>query len=224
MANSALIPIKKLENDFYNWEERHTKILKQVAEKKFDLVFIGDSITHLFEDTKLWQETLYPLNAINLGFGWDRTQNVIWRIGNGQIAGQNPKLIILNIGTNNFSATENASSNTPAEITDAIKKIYELLHEKTPDSHITIMGVFPRETPESLNYLRVKQLNELLDKEFSERENVSFIDIGNSFVLPDGSLNKTFYTPDLVHLTDNGYNNWWENIKSVVEKHLNLSM
>ena len=49
-----------------------------------DLLMVGDSITHNFENEKVglkvWEKYFVPLKAINLGFGGDRTEHVLWRL------------------------------------------------------------------------------------------------------------------------------------------------
>jgi hypothetical protein len=86
-GNTAAIPVQKLEEDFYDWYVRHSAKCREAACANHDLVFIGDSITHLFEGDpnvpnrgeRVWEAHYGNRNALNLGFGWDRTQNVLWR-------------------------------------------------------------------------------------------------------------------------------------------------
>lgn len=42
------------------------------------------------------------LGVANYGIAADQTQHVLWRIQNGEIAGLNPRLVVLKIGTNNL--------------------------------------------------------------------------------------------------------------------------
>jgi len=83
--------------------------------------------------------------VLNIGFGWDRTPNVLWRLENGHFANQHPKLIMLNIGTNNFSRTANYPGDTPEDVVDGIAAILATLHKYSPETHIVVMAVFPRE-------------------------------------------------------------------------------
>ena len=71
--------------------------------KKVDLLMIGDSITHAWEDKGLetWNQYYADRNALNLGFSGDRTEHVIWRFQNGAIDDISPKLAVIMIGTNN---------------------------------------------------------------------------------------------------------------------------
>src|SRR4029079_9997434 len=46
--NPACLPKGKLEQDFYDWEARHTAVLEAKDRIHPDIVMIGDSITHLW--------------------------------------------------------------------------------------------------------------------------------------------------------------------------------
>ena len=82
--------------------------------------------------------------TLNLGFGWDRTQNVLWRLAHGEFEGLHPKTVVINIGTNNLTGTANARANTPAEVVQGILAIHEQVRAQSPQSRIIVMGVFPR--------------------------------------------------------------------------------
>lgn len=48
-----------------------------------------------------------PLGVANYGIAADRTEHVLWRIENGEVEGLNPRLIVLEIGTNNLGIVRN---------------------------------------------------------------------------------------------------------------------
>src|SRR4030095_625070 len=110
-----------------DWWQRHDAVLK-MRETNPEIVLIGDSITHLWGGEPVtpgrkpnggesFASTFSDRKVLNMGFGWDRTQNVLWRLDNGEFDGLHPKWVILNIGTNNFADTKKAPANTHAEIT-----------------------------------------------------------------------------------------------------------
>ena len=111
-SNHAVVPTPKLEQDFYDWHRRHAEMLRIKHEVDPEIVLIGDSITHMWgglpaepgraRGAKSW-DALFGERALNLGFGWDRTQNVLWRIDHGELDGLNPKLVVIHIGTNNLA-------------------------------------------------------------------------------------------------------------------------
>ncbi len=48
VTNTALIPVPKLEQDAYDWHERHQYVLDRGKEIDPTIVLIGDSITHFW--------------------------------------------------------------------------------------------------------------------------------------------------------------------------------
>ena len=69
IPNTAILPAPACEKDFYNWSERHEAVCAAIREKPVKLVFVGDSITHLWGGTpkpnkqsgdKVWQEFYTP--------------------------------------------------------------------------------------------------------------------------------------------------------------------
>ena len=138
-SNSALIPVPKLENDSYDWYARHADVLRVKDGLNPEVVLIGDSITHFWggepkakqaNGPRSWQSTFGPYRTLNLGFGWDRIQNVLWRLDHGELDGLHPRVIVLHIGTNNTSDTANARENTPTEIANGIGAIVQRIRAK----------------------------------------------------------------------------------------------
>lgn len=227
MDNNAIIPSTKLENDFYEWYDRHETKLQEVKANHYDLVFIGDSITHFFaghpgfadKGDAVWQEFYGSRAALNLGFGWDRTQNVLWRLQHGEFAGQTPRLVVLNIGTNNLTGTENARSNTPAEIAEGIAAICRTIWEKSPRTHILLMGIFPRGAANDPLRTVLKELNALLAAYAAQDDRLDFLDIGQRFLDERGEF-RPGMMPDQCHPSAAAYRIWADAIEPVVQRYL----
>jgi alpha-L-fucosidase/lysophospholipase L1-like esterase len=222
--NTAAIPVPKLENDSYDWYARHDAILKMKDKIKPEIVLIGDSITHFWAGEpkagrqtglKSWQRLFENRPVLNLGFGSDRTQNVLWRLEHGEFEGLKPRLVVLNIGTNNLAATPNARANTPAEVAKAIGVICDQLKYQSPDSKIVLMGVFPRgQKADDPFREKIVALNRLL-AEFPRSHGVEFVDIGRQFLAPDGTI-PTDLMFDGCHPSENGYALWAESLRRFV--------
>jgi lysophospholipase L1-like esterase len=222
LTNSAIEPKPKLENDFYDWHKRHDDVLKTQKEmlansKGPEIVMIGDSITHMWggepksnvvRGAKAWEATFGKTPVLNMGFGWDRTQNVLWRLENGEFDGLAPKWVVLCIGTNNLSGTKNAKENTPAEIVEGISLICDKIHQSAPQAQLIVMGVLPRgEKAENLFRPKIQAINELLAKAIAEKKGVKFLDIGAQLLAADGTLTKEMM-PDGVHPGEKAYTIW----------------
>lgn len=65
-----------------------------------NVLFYGDSITEGWDymAREIWDKAYATLGAANYGIGGDGTQNLLWRLMNGEIDNISPRLIILKIG------------------------------------------------------------------------------------------------------------------------------
>jgi lysophospholipase L1-like esterase len=224
--NTALIPVPRIEMDSYDFYARHHAELELQKEEiqnkvKPQVVLIGDSITHYWGGSPIgsevngptaWQHAFGDMPAINMGFGWDRTQNVLWRLRQGEFEGLTPKWVVLMIGTNNLTGTENARGNTPEETVEGIDAIRREVRRRSPDSKIILMAILPRDQkPDSPLRVQIQRTNRLLAQRFSNglsnESSVTYLDIGTGFLQPDGSLPQIMM-PDGTHPTDAGYQIW----------------
>lgn len=224
--NTAIIPVPRLELDDYDFYARHHAELelqkKEIEEKiKPLVVLIGDSITHYWggppnaitvNGPTAWKHAFGNMPVINMGFGWDRTQNVLWRLRQGEFDGLAPTWVVLMIGTNNLTGTENARSNTPEEIVEGIDTICREIHRRSPDSRIMLMAILPREqNANDPMRAQIQKTNQLLSQRFSNGSlkagSITYMDIGKSFLQPDGSLPQSLM-PDGTHPSDAGYQIW----------------
>ena len=92
-------------------EKRHAEKVAAIKGHAFDLLLIGDSITHNFDNAAykaVWEQFFAPRNAIGLGYSGGRTENTLWNLANGELEGQSPKVAVLLIGTNNATARRRA--------------------------------------------------------------------------------------------------------------------
>jgi len=196
-----------------DWTQRHENFLKRAKEGKMDLLFLGDSITEGWGNNAVWQKTYAPLNAANFGIGGDTTENVLWRILNGEIDGISPKVAVLMIGTNNFGL----EGHQPPDVAKGITTIVQTLRKKLPATKILLLGIFPRdEKPNTDARKKIQKVNEQIAG-LDDKKNVRFLDIGAKFTSPDGSLSKEIM-PDFLHLSEKGYQIWADAIDPLLKQ------
>lgn len=95
-----LTPLKKVvasRNPDYWWEVRHQSKLQELKQIETgpDILLIGDSITHVWEEAmgsdihakKIWNDFFSDYQTYNVGYCGDGTENVLWRLQNGEIDG-----------------------------------------------------------------------------------------------------------------------------------------
>lgn len=215
-SNSTLVPVPKLEQDSYDWYARHADVLRTEKDIQPEVVLLGDSITHFWggepragqaNGREAWQNTFGGYRTLNLGFGWDRIQNVLWRLDHGEFDGLRPRVIVIHIGTNNTSDTPNARSNTPAEIAEGVGAILRRVKAKAPEARVVLMAVFPREEkPDHPRRVQIRDINQLLAP-YGQLPGVTFLDIGPQLLESDGTISREMMS-DFCHPTEKGYQVW----------------
>ena len=222
-THSAIDPVRNVQKDNYDWAERHAQKQAEARTGSHDLIFIGDSITHRFErdggGLAVWMKHYETRRLLNLGYGWDCTQNVLWRLHNGEFSDQRPKLVVLNIGTNNLTGNSAGRPNTVTEIVAGIEAICDFVLGASPSTKILVMAIFPRGRTDEIIHARVKDLNAALATWLSARPHLLHLDIGARFMGKDGEVDVELL-PDRCHPVEPGYVIWAEALKPFVSQYV----
>ncbi len=197
--HSAVTPVPREQQ---RWVQRHESFNARAKQGNVDLIFIGDSITHGWENTgkEVWEKYYRRRKAMNLGIGGDRTQHVLWRLDHGNIDGISPKAAVLMIGTNN------SGDNTAEEIADGITTIVRELRTKLPRTKVLVLGIFPRGEKPCPQRAKNAKASKIASK-LADGKMIHYMDIGVHFLKPDGTLTKDIM-PDYLHPTQRGYEMW----------------
>jgi len=210
-AHLAVTPAPRPEIDW--WMPRHQAVVDRVKQGNIDMIFIGDSITHGWEGggKAIWDKYYANRNAVNMGFSGDRTEHVLWRLDNGEIAGISPKLTVIMIGTNN-----SGGDFTAKQIGEGIIAICHKLRKDLPQTKILILAIFPRgEKPSyqrEINAGASKLASTIVDNKW-----IYYMDINDKFLDKDGTLPKEIM-PDFLHPNEKGYQIEAEAIEPMVKK------
>ena len=209
LFNSAETPVtQNRDHRVYDWVERHNAILElnKPGANTAQVVLVGDSITHFWggepktarvAGAASWEKFIAPHKPINLGFGWDRTENVLWRLRHGEVAGLKPKAYVVLIGTNNFQ------TNSVAETADGIEEVCLEIRRRSPGAKLLLLGILPRgETPNELRN-KAADANALLKTRVAQLAD-KYIDLSDRYVGPGGRISKGIMS-DFLHPTDKGY-------------------
>jgi beta-glucosidase len=198
--------------------DRHKKFMKDREELEkagpIQLIFEGDSITDGWRGggKAVFEENYKKYNTFNTGIGGDQTQHLLYRLNEGEIDGLHPKAVMLMIGTNNLGSKQSVED-TIAGVTCVVKTI----HEKVPEAKILLLAVFPRGMkPDDHFRGEIKQVNEELSK-LNGKDNVTYLDIGEKFLEPDGTLPKAIM-PDALHPNAKGYKIWAEAVQPTLDE------
>ena len=198
------------------WVTRVQDTLNRTEGKHYDLIFDGDSITDFWQDIKrgkaVWDARYAPLNAVDFAISADKVEHVLWRLKQGQAKDADPKLVVLMIGTNN------TGRDTADQIAAGIRKLVGVYEQQCPHARILLLGIFPRgASATDPARAKIKEINRQIAALDDGGKRVTFLDFGDKFLTPDGTLTKEIM-PDALHPNDRGYHIWADAIAPEIEK------
>ena len=172
----------------WSWFKRMAHKSLEIARSKgaYDLVMVGDSITHFWEGCAYWTsgrvvqaDLERRFSLLNLGYGGDSTQHVLWRMENGELDGYRAKVVALMIGTNNRES--------PEEVAGGIRRILDVVAAKQPQATVVLQSIFPRGEPGNPIRVRNEKVNEIV-RGFADGRKVRWLDLTSRFLNADGTL------------------------------------
>ena len=183
----------------YNWQSRHTAILTLNKTTPPSNLILGNSIIHFWGGDPAgpfrnggdsWDKWLAPLGVRNMGFGWDRIENVLWRVTHGELDGFTAKHILVMIGTNNLQI------NSDEEIVAGLTNLIMTIRQHQPAAAILLSGLLPRRKMEE----RISRLNQ----QIARIAGITYIDPGKILLSPDGTIDESQFV-DGLHPNAAGY-------------------
>jgi len=198
----------------------HAQLLEKANKGKIDIYFEGDSITRRWGATDYpeflanWKQNFFGWNAANFGWGADSTQNILWRLHNGELDGVHPKIIVLLAGTNNVGGqfpAENEEAKA-ADVTRGLKAIVDLMQAKAPEAVVIVMGIFPRND----NMAWMPIINTINDSlaQLADGRKIRYLNINDRLADGEGRLIEGM-TTDRLHLSVKGYQVWADALKPI---------
>jgi lysophospholipase L1-like esterase len=207
---STLVPVTQNRDwRVYDWAERHAAAVALMKARRPEIVMLGDSITHFWGGEPVggrrtgvdeWDRFFAGRRVVNLGYGWDRTENVLWRLTHGEFDNVTPEVVVVMIGTNNITI------NTPDEIAAGIGAICAEIHRRSPKTRTLLLGIFPRGAAPNDARVAVDEVNRRIAT-LDGRDGVTYLDIGARFLAADGSISKEIMY-DFLHPSAKGYAIW----------------
>ncbi len=209
----------------------HSDLVEKAKQGRIDVYFEGDSITRRWGTSdeqykhflSNWQQNFFGWNAANFGWGGDKTQNILWRLNNGELDNVNPKIIVILAGTNNVGNNSPADSANPrndlrvGDTTRGIKAILDVCTRKAPSATIVLMGIFPR-NDNMLVMPIINEINRRIAKFADGRKRgkrIRYLNINAKLADNDDRLLEGMVNKDGLHLDLKGYQVWADALKPV---------
>ena len=137
---------------------------------------------------------------MNMGCGWDRIENLLWRVQHGELDGYKAERVVVMIGTNNLAMDSNE------DIVDGIEFLLANVRARQPEAMIRVVGLLPRRGQEE----RIKEVNIRL-RRMAQLGGYDYVDVGERLLQADGKINEGYFT-DGLHPNNAGYSRIVEQI------------
>jgi len=206
----------------------HEQLLQKARTGRIDVYFEGDSITRRWgtSDDQYkhflanWRQNFFGWNAANFGWGGDTTQNILWRLENGELDNVDPKVIVLMAGTNNVGkkSPEGINDARVDDIARGIRAIVDLCRRKAAKATIVLMGITPRNDNIAVMPI-INQINERIAK-LADGKKVLYLNINDRLADKNGRLLEGMANKDGLHLDEKGYQVWADALKPILRKRL----
>lgn len=191
----------------------HAQLRAKAKQGGIGVYFLGDSITRRWGATDYphflanWKRNFHGWHAANFGWGADRIQNILWRMENGELDDVNPKIVVLQAGTNNLGSA------AAAEIVEGLRSLVAAVRQKAPQATIILTGVFPR-NDQATAWPVIQEVN----RELAKMSGVRFLDINSQLADAQGRLLPGMTNPDQLHLAEKGYQVWADALKPIFQE------
>jgi lysophospholipase L1-like esterase len=200
----------------------HLELVEKARKGRIDLYFVGDSIVRRWgaldypELLANWSANFSGWHAGNFGWGADRTQNILWRLENGELDDVNPKVIVVLAGTNNVGSVPGGEAKI-ADITRGLKAILDTCRRKAPRATIILTGILPRN--DNVGVMpEIRRINESLAR-FADGRTVRYLDVTDRMADRDGRLlDGMMNDRDKLHPSVRGYQAWADAMKPILRE------
>ena len=203
-----------------NSQIAHAQLLDKAKRGRIDIYFEGDSITRRWGATDYpellanWNQNFFGWNAANFAWGADTTQNILWRLNEGELDGVNPKVIVLLAGTNNVGnrVIPDREEARIEDITKGIEAVIKLMQTKAPEATIILTAIFPRNDNIAV-MPTINKINQNLSK-LADGEKIRYLNINGKLADSDGKLFEGM-TVDRLHPSIKAYQIWADALKPI---------
>ena len=209
---AASYPATRIRSEGYGafdwWLDRLMRNRNQIADSKgeIDLVMLGDSITHNWEQpgAESLAELRKTYSVLNAGYSGDCTEHLLWRLKfGGELDGYKAKVVTVMIGTNNTWHRKDQAADTAA----AIKEILAVVAAKQPQAKVLLMPIFPfGASDKDAKRVVNEEINKLI-RPLADGQKVVWLDFNAKFL--DAKGDNVKWMPDHCHPNAAGYKEIW---------------
>jgi cephalosporin-C deacetylase len=201
----------------------HEQLLAKRKAGQIDVYFVGDSITRRWGTSdeqwkdllENWNANFKGWNAANFGWGADKTQNMLWRLQNGELDGVKPKVVVVMAGTNNIgNATPIGDAEArAADVARGVTALVKEIRKRAPAATLVLTGITPRNDNMAVMPI-INSANRQIAA-LADGKSIRYININAELASTDDQL-RDGMTFDGLHLTPKAYQHWANALKPIL--------
>jgi lysophospholipase L1-like esterase len=221
-ANAQLgLPVRGVPRQDANSMLAHQQLLQKTKAGRIDVYLLGDSITRRWGATDYpqfmshWYATFRGWNAANFGWGGDKVENILWRVENGEMAGIDPRVVVLMAGTNDVGRTlpPDGTEAAARRISAGIASLLSAVRARAPKATVVLMGILPRNDNPAVMPV-IQGINRRIAR-LADGRQVRYLDISPQLLDAGGSIREGMMV-DGLHLALPGYGVWADALTPVI--------
>lgn len=202
----------------------HEQLLAKRTAGQIDIYFEGDSITRRWGATDPryaeflanWRANFTGWNAANFGWGADTTQNILWRLEQGELDGVKPRIVVLMAGTNNVgdvSPLGDGDADARAhDVARGVKAIVGEIRRRAPESTVIVTGITPRN--DNIDVMPIIDAANREIAKLADGKTVRYVNINEQLAFADNTLRPGMMF-DGLHFTVHAYQIWADALKPI---------
>jgi len=190
------------------WMLMHQRFISEARDGEPEVVWVGDNLIQNLSSSRIWDSSFCLMHSACFGISGDRTENVLWRLQNGELEDVSPKIIVLSVGQENYG-------DSPEAIVEGVKAICGFIRSKQPQAFLVLLTLLPRGSPTSPLRTRNVGVNQLMADYVKGNSRVQLVNIDTGFVQVDGTISHHDMF-DYISLTQKGYSKAFEPVNELL--------
>jgi lysophospholipase L1-like esterase len=198
-----------------DWLNRHRGLLKTPAAAKSacKVLFLGDELMRAWDRSpELFKAEYAGYGALNFAIWGNRPRSLLWQIENGALDGLDPALVVVQgQGDLRRAGAEDCAAGMTAAVA--------ALRQRLPRARILLLAAFPQgERPDDPRRALVADYNRRLAAIAAGSQGaVELLDLGASFLSPDGTLAKGA-APEITATVPAAWEQWAEGQRAAIRR------
>jgi len=190
------------------WMAMHQRFLSETRDAEPEILWVGDTVIQNLANSRIWETSFCLMHSLNFGIGGDRTENVLWRLENGELDNLSPKVVVLGVGQNNHG-------DSPEDIAEGVATICKLVRSKQPQAFLILLTLLPVGHQPCPVRERNQKVNSLLAEQAKGNSRLQLVNIDTGFVQMDSTISHHDMF-NYLDLTQKGYSKAFEPVNDLL--------